>query len=252
MEGLAFWAAAGMAALLVGVSKGGLPMVGILSVPVLSLVISPVTAAGLLLPVYVVSDMFGLWAYRRDFDARVLAILVPATTVGIFAGYMTARIVSEPFVTLLVGVIGLAYCLNLVLRRNVAAAPRPARVGPGLFWGVITGFVSFVSHSGGPPYQVYTLPLGLRKAVFAGTSTILFAYVNAVKLVPYYLLGQFSAQNLHVAVMLMPVAALAVLAGVRVVRLLPEALFFRLVTWALVIVSVKLIWDGGRGLGLAG
>lgn len=252
MEGLAFWAAAGMAALLVGVSKGGLPMVGILSVPVLSLVISPVTAAGLLLPVYVVSDMFGLWAYRRDFDARVLAILVPATTVGIFAGYMTARIVSEPFVTLLVGVIGLAYCLNLVLRRNVAAAPRPARVGPGLFWGVITGFVSFVSHSGGPPYQVYTLPLGLRKAVFAGTSTILFAYVNAVKLVPYYLLGQFSAENLHVAVMLMPVAALAVLAGVRVVRLLPEALFFRLVTWALVIVSVKLIWDGGRGLGLAG
>lgn len=252
MEGLAFWAAAGMAALLVGVSKGGLPMVGILSVPVLSLVISPVTAAGLLLPVYVVSDMFGLWAYRRDFDARVLAILVPATTVGIFAGYMTARIVSEPFVTLLVGVIGLAYCLNLVLRRNVAAAPRPARVGPGLFWGVITGFVSFVSHSGGPPYQVYTLPLGLRKAVFAGTSTILFAYVNAVKLVPYYLLGQFSAQNLHVAVMLMPVAALAVLAGVRVVRLLPEALFFRLVTWALAIVSVKLIWDGGRGLGLAG
>lgn len=252
MEGLAFWAAAGMAALLVGVSKGGLPMVGILSVPVLSLVISPVTAAGLLLPVYVVSDMFGLWAYRRDFDARVLAILVPATTVGIFAGYMTARIVSEPFVTLLVGVIGLAYCLNLVLRRNVAAAPRPARVGPGLFWGVITGFVSFVSHSGGPPYQVYTLPLGLRKAVFAGTSTILFAYVNAVKLVPYYLLGQFSAENLHVAVMLMPVAALAVLAGVRVVRLLPEALFFRLVTWALAIVSVKLIWDGGRGLGLAG
>ena len=33
-------------------SKGGLPMVGMLAVPVLSLVISPVTAAGLLLPVW--------------------------------------------------------------------------------------------------------------------------------------------------------------------------------------------------------
>ncbi len=252
MEGLAFWAAAGMAALLVGVSKGGLPMVGILSVPVLSLVISPVTAAGLLLPVYVVSDMFGLWAYRRDFDKRVLAIMVPATTVGVYAGYLTARVVSEAYVTLLVGLIGLAYCANLVLRRKIEAVPRSAPVAPGVFWGVVTGFVSFVSHSGGPPYQVYTLPLGMRKAVFAGTSTILFAYVNAIKLIPYYMLGQFSSDNLHVAAVLMPVAALAVFAGVRFVRLLPEALFFRLVTWALVAVSVKLVWDGVRGAGLLG
>ena len=51
----------------------------------------------------------------------------------------------------------------------------------GLFWGVITGFTSFVSHSGGPPYQVYALPLKMTKTVFAGTSTIAFAIINAVK-----------------------------------------------------------------------
>ena len=43
-------------------------------------------------------------------------------------------------------------------------------------------------------------------------------------------------------------AALAVFAGVRLVKVLPEALFFRLVTWALLAVSVKLIWDGAHGL----
>ncbi len=248
MEGLAFWVAAVIASLLVGMSKGGLPIVGILSVPVLALVISPVAAASLLLPVYVVSDMFGLWAYRREFDWRILAIMVPATTAGVTLGYATARVVPEDFVTLLVGVIGVSFALNLLLRPKVEGPPRPARVAPGLFWGVVTGFVSFVSHSGGPPYQVYTLPLGLRKAVFAGTSTILFAYVNAIKLIPYYLLGQFSAENLHVALLLMPGSALAVFAGVRMVKLLPEALFFRLVIWALLAVSVKLIWDGARGL----
>ena len=77
MDGLGFWVAAVVAAMLVGAGKGGIPVVGMLSVPVLSLVISPLTAAGLLLPVYVVSDMFGLWAYRKAYDGRVLAILLP-------------------------------------------------------------------------------------------------------------------------------------------------------------------------------
>jgi uncharacterized membrane protein YfcA len=40
----------------------------------------------------------------------------------------------------------------------------------------------------------------------------------------------------------------AVFAGVWLVRVLPEKLFFRLVTWALLAISVKLIWDGATGV----
>ena len=39
-----FWAMAVLAAMLVGMAKGGLPAVGLLSVPLLSLTISPVAA----------------------------------------------------------------------------------------------------------------------------------------------------------------------------------------------------------------
>ena len=248
MEGAAFWAAAGLAAVLVGLSKGGLPLIGMLGVPVLSLVISPVVAAGLLLPVYVVSDVFGLWAYRRDFDGRVLAIVLPGATAGIGLGWATARVVPEAAVTALVGAIGVAFALNLLLRRPGGPMRREARVGPGLAWGMVTGFTSFVSHSGAPPWQVYTLPLGMPKAVFAGTTTIAFAVINAVKLLPYWQLGQLSPGNLKVAAALFVPASLAVLAGVRLVRWLPERAFFRLVTWSLLAISVKLLWDGGRGL----
>ncbi|RGP36813.1 sulfite exporter TauE/SafE family protein [Pseudotabrizicola alkalilacus] len=247
MEGVAFWVAAVVAAALVGMSKGGLPAVGMLGVPVLALVINPVTAAGLLLPVYVLSDLFGLYAYRHAFDRRVLAILVPGMVAGVVVGWATAALVPGWAVTALVGLIGFVFALNLLVRRKVAVVPRPARVGPGLFWGALTGFTSFVSHAGAPPYQVYTLPLGLTKVVFAGTSTIAFAILNAVKLVPYWQLGQLSPANLKVALVLMPVAAVAVFAGVRLVKLLPEAAFFRFVTWALLVLSVKLIWDGISG-----
>jgi uncharacterized protein len=248
MAEFGFWLAAVVAAALVGMGKGGVPIVGMLSVPVMALVMNPVVAAGMLLPVYVVSDMFGLYAYRHAYDRQVLAIVVPGAIVGIGIGWATASVVPEAAVTLLVGVIGVAFALNLILRNPVVAEPRPAEVAPGLFWGAVTGFTSFVSHAGAPPYQVYTLPLGMAKAVFAGTSTIAFAVINAVKLVPYYALGQLNLGNLKMAAVLSVPAVIAVFAGVRLVTVMPERLFFRLVTWAMLLISLKLIWDGMRGL----
>lgn len=247
MDEVGFWVAALIAAALAGMSKGGVPVVGMLSVPVMALVMNPVLAAGLLLPVYVVSDAFGLYAYRHAFDRRVLAIVVPGAVVGVGVGWATASMVTEPAVTLLVGVIGLAFAL-ILLRKPAVVEPKPAKIAPGLFWGGVAGFTSFVSHAGAPPYQVYTLPLGMPKAVFAGTTTIAFAIINAVKLIPYYALGQLSPGNLRVAAVLALPAIIAVFAGVRLVKLMPEKLFFRLVVWALLLISIKLLWDGARGL----
>jgi uncharacterized membrane protein YfcA len=248
MDGLWFWIAGGVAAALVGMSKGGVPVVGMLAVPVLALVINPVAAAGLLLPVFVVSDVFGLWAYRRAWDGRVLAITLPGAVAGIGLGWATASLVPEAVVTLLVGLIGLAFAASVLVRRPVVADPRRAEVFPGLVWGGLAGFTSFVSHAGAPPWQVYTLPLGLSKATFAGTTTVFFAVVNAVKLVPYAALGQLHPGNLQVAAVLALPAVLAVFAGVWLVRWMPERVFFQLVTWALFVISLKLIWDGARGL----
>ena len=248
MEELGFWLAAVVAAALVGMGKGGVPIVGMLAVPIMALVMNPVVAAGMLLPVYVVSDMFGLYAYRHAYDRRVLAILLPGAIVGIGVGWATASVVPEAEVTLLVGVIGVAFALNLILRRPVVAEAKRAEVAPGLFWGAVTGFTSFVSHAGAPPYQVYTLPLGMAKAVFAGTSTIAFAVINAVKLIPYYALGQLGLENLEMAAVLSVPAVIAVFAGVWAVKVMPETLFFRLVTWALMLISLKLVWDGLHGL----
>lgn len=246
MSGLAFWALGALASFCVGLSKGGLPMVGVLGVPLLSLVINPVAAAALLLPIYIVSDMFGLYFYRREYDMRNLQILLPAATLGIAAGWASYAIVSERIITLLVGAIGLAYCVNaLVTRGNVAA--QPADVPRGLFWGAITGLTSFVSHTGGPPFQMYTLPQKLPKMVFAGTSTIFFAIVNLIKVVPYTALGQFNPSNLEVAAGLSPVAVAGAWLGYKATAMIPERLFFRIVEVALAVVSVRLIYSALAG-----
>lgn len=244
---LGFALAAGLAAFFVGMSKGGVPMIGSLAVPTLALFMSPVTAAGLLLPVYVISDMFGVWAYRREFSGRNLAILIPAATLGIGIGWATASLVTDAEVMLIVGLIGLAFCLIRWLGRAGAAA-RPADVPRGLFWGAVSGFTSFVSHGGAPPYQMYVVPQRLPKMVYAGTTTLTFAAINALKLIPYAALGQLNPANLTVTALLMPVAVAATFAGVWLTRRLPEKLFYRLVMGALFLISLKLVYDGATGM----
>lgn len=238
-----FYAVAMFAALLIGLSKGGLSMVGSLATPILALVISPVRAAAILLPILVISDLFGLWSYRRDFDRRNLAILIPAGALGIAAGWATASIVSDRWVGFVVGVIGIAFCANGWLKRKGVVEPRTADVPRGVFWGAIMGFSSFVAHVGGPPYQVYVFPQQLPKLVYAGTTVIVFATVNLLKLVPYWALGQFSRDNLLAASLLVPIAIVGTFAGVRLVRVMPERLFFHFVLIMLFVVSLKLLAD---------
>ena len=71
--------------------------------PVLAFVMSPVKAAALLLPIFVVSDLAGLWSYRREFDRRNLSILIPSGIAGIGLGWATASLVTDRMVGLLIG-----------------------------------------------------------------------------------------------------------------------------------------------------
>jgi uncharacterized membrane protein YfcA len=98
---------------------------------------------------------------------------------------------------------------------------------------------------------MYVVPQRLPKMVYAGTTTLTFAAINALKLIPYAALGQLNPANLTVTALLMPVAVAATFAGVWLTRRLPEKLFYRLVMAALFLISLKLVWDGASGM-LAG
>ncbi len=237
-----FWLAS-LGALLVGLSKGGVPAVGMLSVPVLSLAISPVKAAVMLLPIYVVSDMVAIWLYRRDFSAPNLRILVPAGIVGVLVGWATASLVSEKGIAFLIGFMGVAYCLNTWLRRKSLEAAQPAHRGKGWFWGGMAGFTSFISHAGAPPFQIYMLPQKLPKMEFAGTATLFFAIVNVAKIAPYQQLMPYTAEGLRQVAFLVPAALAGTVLGAFLTRRMADRWFFITVQAGLFAVSVKLIAD---------
>jgi uncharacterized protein len=235
-----YFVLAAIASALVGLSKGGLPSIGMLAVPVLSLSISPMRATALLLPIFIASDMVGVWLYRREFSAANLRVLIPAGLTGIGVGWGITSYVSDQVLSFMIGFVGVAFCLNTWLRKPAVEAAQPHRL-KGYFWGAMSGFTSFISHSGAPPFQVYMLPQRLPKLVFAGTSTIFFAVVNAAKAIPYQQLQPYSEAMLREAASLIPFALVGTAAGAYLTRRIHDKWFFLFVQIGLFSVSLKLI-----------
>ena len=182
-----FYLAAIPAVILLGLSKGGFSGLSSLAMPLFALAISPVKAAAIMLPILIVQDWVSVWAFRRDWDLRNLAILAPAGAIGVAAGWLMAARVDEQAVRLAVGLISVGFVVFMLLRDRLASgAATRATVAPGLFWGAIAGFTSFISHAGAPPTMVYMLPQKLTPRIFAGTSAILFAIINLLKVVALF------------------------------------------------------------------
>ena len=240
-----FWIIAGLAAYLMGLSKGGVPMIAILSVPLLSLFMDPALAAGLLLPIYITTDMYAVYLFRKAFSVRNLKILLPAGACGVGLGFLAVSYVPGDAIKLLVAGITMSYLLYS-LRRRVSKRefpPKPADMPRGLIWGALSGLTSYISHAGGPPYQAYVLPQRLDKLTYLGTTTIFFSAVNLLKVPPYIVAGQITSDSVGQAVWLIPCALAGAWSGAKIARLLPERVFFLLVEIALAGVSVKLVWE---------
>ena len=246
-----FYAAAIPAVIMVGLSKGGFGgAMALLGVPLMALAISPVQAAAILLPILIVMDIVSLWTWRGNSDNKTLVIMLPGALIGIAIGWATAAWVTAPMVRLIVGAVALWFVLRYLAQMFASArdgatpAPHGHRPVEGTLWGMLAGFTSFVSHAGGPPYQIYTLPLRQDPKTYTGTSVRFFAIINAIKLVPYFALGQFDMTNLSTSLVLAPLAPVATLAGAFIVRRMKPDIFYPFMYVMVFFTALKLIWDG--------
>src|SRR5437868_12612187 len=175
----------------------------------------PVRAAAILLPILIAQDLVGVTAFRRTWDGRILAIMLPGAIVGIVLGYLLAATISEAAVMSVLGGISIlfgAYRLWAEHGGRISASrDSPAWVGS--LFGVATGFTSQIAHAGGPPFQMWVMPRRLPRDAFVGTTAIFFAVLNWIKVPAYAALGQFSRDNLLTALVLLPLAVAASLAG---------------------------------------
>lgn len=244
-----FYAVAIPAVLLTGISKGGFgSALGGIGVPMMALAISPVHAAAILLPVLCLMDMVGLRVYFGKWDPVNLKIMLPGALLGILAGALTFGALSEDGIRLLIGGIAVAFTLNnwlgLAARQGPAA---PSRI-KGTFWSGVSGLTSFLAHAGGPPVMVYMLPQRMDKVRYVATVSVFFAFVNAIKLIPYAWLGQLSTDNLATSLVLAPLVPLGVKLGMWLQDRVNMVWFYRISQICLFATGLQLIYQGAGNL----
>jgi uncharacterized protein len=244
-----FYLAAIPAVIVLGLAKGGFAGLGMLSVPLMTLTVSPVQAASITLPILIAQDAVSVWVFRQRWDGKSLAVLLPAAAIGILLGYLLAARVSAAAVELAVGVISIVFALQRlwIERRKVMQIPSP-RAWLGVVCGTAAGFTSQIAHAGGPPFQIYMLPKRFDRDTYIGTSAIFFATVNWLKVPAYTALGQFTRQNLTTAAVLLPLAVASTVAGAMLVRRVSGERFQTIMYLLLILVGAKLVWDGSAAL----
>jgi uncharacterized protein len=212
----------------------------------MALVIAPPAAAAIMLPVLCVMDLAGIRAYLWRWDLRILRIIVPAGLVGGGLGWLTFRHLNDNWIRILVGAVALGFLAWSVFPRKIA----PGKPGDaaGWFWTTLSGFTSFITHSGGPPLMVYLLPQRLDKVVFVATSLVYFAAMNYAKILPYIWLGLFDARNLGTSLVLVPAGIAGIYLGVWLQRRMNPRWFYRFIYALLFATGTKLLYDGVTGL----
>lgn len=238
-----FYLVAGLAVILVGLAKGGFAGLGAAAIPLLALVMDPVAAAGMLLPILMAQDIVSVWAFRKSFDRRTLLLTIPGAIVGIFLGWWFAAAVNADAVRGLVGVIALAFgayrLLPLLGKQIRLTGPAPEWLGT--LMGAVSGFTSQIAHAGGPPFQIWALSRNFPHLVFVGTSSIFFAIINWLKVPAYAALGQFNISNMTLTALFMPLAIASTFAGVWLVTRVSAERFNTIINVLMMVVGVELI-----------
>lgn len=243
-----FYAIAVPTIILIGISKGGVAGgLGLLGVPLLAMVVPPLEAAAILLPLLIVMDIHGVWEYRRDFDATNIRQMVPGAVIGTIVAAATAHAVTDNDVRLMVGLISVLFALNAwfsAVSRLAARASRRPTLGRGLFWGAMAGYTSFLAHAGAPPAQMHLLPQRMATRTYVATTVVFFFVTNAIKVPPYLMLGTLDRTTLLTSLVLSPLAPIGMKIGFWTVKAMPSAAFYRLAWWLVFVIGLKLLADG--------
>lgn len=228
------WIGISLVIIVMGMSKGGLPIAGV-ALPLLVLIWpeqgeAARSAVSFMLPLLCTMDLIGVILYRGKPDWSHVKMLLPATLAGILVASLffvsdKGISVSDQMLKLVIGLLGLFFTgwhfwgRHIFMQKQTenANSAQRARV-----YGFFAGLTSTIAHAAGPVMQMYFLRTGLAKTQFAATTIYFFVFLNAIKLIPFALLGRFSREQLILDAKMLPLIPVGVLLGYFTVRIMDK------------------------------
>lgn len=243
--GLTFFAVVVPAVIFAGISKGGFGSgAAFASASILTLVMQPGAALGIMLPLLMLIDVSSLPAYWKKWNWPAARVLLIGGVPGTLLGALFYSAADPDTIRLLIGAISVLFVAwQLAQKRGLVRLQ--ARLGPrtGVVAGIVLGFTSFVSHAGGPAAAVFLLGQRLNKTTYQATTVLVFWAINLFKSGFYAGMGIFTLETATLDIALAPFAVLGTWLGIKAHRLVPERAFFALTYVLLTITGSKLVWD---------
>ncbi|WP_413989271.1 sulfite exporter TauE/SafE family protein [Labrys okinawensis] len=227
-----------------GAFGGGFSIVGI---PLLSIVMDPVVAGGLLAPMFIAMDLFALRYWKPSTWSRPdLVLLLPGLVTGIGLGFLAFRFLDHRAIAIVMASVTLIF-VGLWFVGGGKVTSRQRSTPQAMAAGFASGVTTMVAHAGGPPLAMYLLPLGLTKEVYAGTTSLFFTVGNAIKAVPWLLLVKPGTDVWTLMALCLPAIPTGVWLGWRLHGILDQRQIYRACYGLLVVTALKLLWDGISG-----
>lgn len=191
-----FWVFVGLAIVIQGISKSGFAGgAGILSLPLMMLVMPVDKVAATLLPLLILCDMNAIYHHRKNCEwQHVLAVFLPSILgilLGVGVWWWIGREGVEAYGVIIkrfVGVLAVLFSFYIVGKERAMAWVDRYRPGRKTAWGagLLAGFISTITHAAGPVVSLYMFTLGMGKTLFVGTVAWTFTLINLTKL-PFYI-----------------------------------------------------------------
>jgi uncharacterized membrane protein YfcA len=253
------WLIGILAAMMVGITKTGIPGIGILIVPLMALVFGGRLSVGATLPLLIFGDIFAVLWYRQHARWDNLRSLFPWVITGIIIGlgllwYTGVNNSRVDWLNVIIGLIVLSMMLVSVARRMWGNTLVPSSITGLISTGVLAGFATMVSNSAGPIMSIYLSGMmRLSKNEFMGTSAWYFFIFNLSKLPLYAFLTliipsqpMVNATTLLFDLLMLPVILIGAFVGKWLLPRISESLFDNVVLILAGVAALKLIFDQFR------
>ena len=213
------WGFAIAAALMVGMSKTGIPGLGILVVTLLAQAFGGWSSAGVMLPMLVFADIFAVLWYRQHAQWDRLIKLIPWVLLGLVLGgvalhYFGQNDHTKKLMNPVIGGVVLAMLLLHLMQKWMGPNLSPKSKFGVITTGTAAGFATTVSNAAGSIMNIYMSAQELPKEQFMGTIAWYFFLINLTK-VPIYAFQNklFTADTFLIDLYLVPAIFVGVLGG---------------------------------------
>ncbi|MFD1383216.1 sulfite exporter TauE/SafE family protein [Rhodanobacter aciditrophus] len=229
-----------IAGLITGFSKFSVGGMGLLVLPIVMIAFPGPEALGVLLPLYLITDVMAVYSYRKNISWSVLARFLPLGLLGVLVGAtLLSGMDSDQFVTLLGVIIVAMIALGFYLDARPATFMQKPITAYSM--GFAGGLVSMVANAAGPLFSLFLLEQKLSKESYVSTRAWGFFIINIMKFPMYIGLGLFSQESLTISTYALPGLIIGALIGYHFLKHVKPAHFKWLIRIMSTLAAMKLM-----------